>query len=246
MTETTENNTDYVPECAKSLYFSKYIHFLPDEFTFKETSQLTIEQQENNIPRILHLIWVGRAQQPHYVAKYVEKWRLLLPTTWEVRMWTNDDITTKEFPLEAVYLIERTKRGAQKADIMRYFIMKKYGGVYVDTDITPHRSLEPLITQLPNAEVILCHDLPLTWKYISIGFFAAVPNHPLFITACNLCLTSQINTLDLHMHTGPRLIGKAVSMTTTEKKMVLLPKKFFYRNENVDERFGNHFYAKMW
>ena len=141
-------------------------------------------------------------------------------------------------------MLKIVEKGAQKADIMRYFIIEKYGGIYLDSDITPHLSMKPLIN-IENANVILCHDLPLTWEYISIGFFAAVPHHPLFQTTCQLCYHAKLNTDDLHLHTGPRLLGDAVSKLKNNK-IVLLPTKFFYRNENYDGRFGHHFYAKDW
>jgi mannosyltransferase OCH1-like enzyme len=199
---------------------------------------------ENDIPRIIHLIWVGENNRPEYFDSNVSKWKELMPL-WEIKVWTNEDINLEHFPEETIQLLRNVKKGAQKADIMRYFIMEKYGGIYLDADITPHRSLEPLKTQIPNAKVILCHDLPLTWQYISIGFFAAVPHHPLFQLTTTLVSKATINTEDLHMHTGPRLLGEAVFQFSGDK-IVLLPTEFFYRNLHYAERFGHHFYAKQW
>jgi hypothetical protein len=87
--------------------------------------------------------------------------------------------------------------------------------------------------------------LPLTWQYISIGFFAAVPNHPLFKLTTKLVLNAKINTEDLHMHTGPRLLGEAVYQLVGHQ-IILIPTEYFYRNLDYDGRFGNHFYAKEW
>ena len=230
-----------IPDCAKKLPFAKNIIFYPLDFNFSESDK---HIEENNIPRIIHLIWVGDNEKPNYFDNNVNKWKELMPS-WEVRIWTNNDITTEHFPEEIINLLNDVKKGAQKADIMRYFIMEKYGGFYLDADITPHRSLEPLITQIPDGKVIICHDLPLTWQYISIGFFAAIPNHPLFQLTTQLVYKATINTEDIHMHTGPRLLGEAVSKLT-DNKIVLLPTELFYRNLHFNERFGNHFYAKEW
>jgi len=164
---------------------------------------------------------------------------------WEVRVWSNDDITSEHFPDRMIELVSRAKKGAQKADIMRYFIVEKYGGVYMDADIIPHRSLEPLIMQLPDARSIICHDIPLTWQYIINAFFAAVPNHPLLQLATQLIYGATINTEDIHMHTGPRLLGEAVSRIA-DCPIVMLPSVFFYRNLDFNERFGNHLFAKTW
>jgi mannosyltransferase OCH1-like enzyme len=230
---------NYIPVTSKHLDFAKNIIFYPLHF-----KRILNDATENDIPRIAHLIWVGDNPRPNYFDNHVNKWRELMPL-WEIRVWTNDDITLEHFPKNVIELLSNVKKGAQKADIMRYFIIEKYGGVYLDSDITPHSSLETLKTKIPDAKAIICHDIPLTWQYISIGFFASIPHHPLFQLATQLVVNAVINTEDLHMHTGPRLFGEAVSKLS-DNKIVLLPTEYFYHNLHFDERFGNHFYAKEW
>ena len=209
----------------------------------------------SNIPPLLHMIWVGDRPAPTYAIDALEKWKHLMPE-WTVRMWGNDDITEEHFPISIIHKIHAATKGAQKADIMRYFIIEKYGGVYVDSDIIPHKSLEPI--RHLGTRLVVCHDLPITWNYISIGFFAAAPHHPVFMNACCLCHSATINTGDLHMHTGPRLFGQAIANVLT-MPAVLLEAQFFYRNKvgdlqpnstrctvDFEERFGTHWYAKEW
>jgi mannosyltransferase OCH1-like enzyme len=230
---------DFIPN------FLKRITFYPENYEFAKNNI----SFKNSIPRIIHLIWVGETKAPVYFDIHVKKWQELMPN-WEIRVWKNKDITIQHFPEKIINILQNVEKGAQKADIMRYFIMEKYGGVYLDSDITPHKSLEPLMEI--DTKVILCHDLPLTWQYISIGFFAAEPYHPLFKLASELCYSATINTEDLHMQTGPRLLGESIFRLDENKieiktnEITLLPIKFFYRNENYEGRFGHHFYAKMW
>ena len=107
-------------------------------------------------------------------------------------------------------------------------------------------SLE-LLNEWADTSVLLCHDLDLKWSYISIGFFGAVPNHPVFIKACELIYETTINTDDIHLKTGPHLLGNAVSNTNFEKnEVILLPTNYFYRNLDYPYRFGHHFYSKLW
>jgi mannosyltransferase OCH1-like enzyme len=100
------------------------------------------------IPNLLHMIWVGEKEAPDYVGKHYDQWKTLMPE-WTVRLWTNADLPEGEFPAAILPRIAEAKKGAQKADIMRYFIVYKYGGVYMDADVVPHRSLDP---------VVLCHE----------------------------------------------------------------------------------------
>jgi mannosyltransferase OCH1-like enzyme len=225
------------------------IHVIPDTYDFPEKPPI--------IPALLHMIWVGPNEAPKYVNEYCETWRILMPT-WQIRLWTNADLTAAEFPVNLLAKINAATSGAQKADLMRYYIIYRHGGVYLDTDVIPHRSLEPIRGLGP---LVLCHDMPLSWAYISIGFFAAVPYHPVLDYACRLCLSAPLNTSDIHMQTGPRILGEAVLRTPppTGEKYQALHCYFFYRNmvgqqklngysvtTDFDARFACHFYAKMW
>jgi len=223
------------------------LEILPDSYPFTDT-------KEPVIPNLLHMIWVGEKEQPDYVGKHYEHWKTLMPD-WTVRVWTNADIHEGEFPPAIVARIHEAKKGAQKADIMRYFIVYKYGGFYMDADVIPHRSLEPIRSM--GRPVVLCHDLPVTWPYIAIGFFASVPNHPLFERTCTLCHSIPLNTKDIHMKTGPRLLGDTV--WTVKEQYVVLSMYAFYRNivgqiiptgvkrmTDFEGRFGSHTYAATW
>jgi hypothetical protein len=104
---------------------------------------------------------------------------------------------------------------------------------------------------------IACHDLPVTWGYIINAFFAASPNHILMKEICEKVLDAKLNTEDIHLQTGPRLFGSVLEKYPN--KYFLLPIESFYRNikgdrlidgkirnEDVEERYGNHFYAYTW
>lgn len=228
----------------------EHVEFILDTYDF------SLSPKESLIPKILHMIWVGNRDQPPYIDTYKNKWAELMPT-WQIRLWTNRDINNQEFSPEIIARVNESTIGAQKADIMRYSIIYKYGGVYLDTDVIPYRSLDPLLATA--ARVILCHDMELTWQYISIGFFASVPNDPLFDYAIRLSLGATLNTKDVHMHTGPRLMGEAVYCVKPDIKYLLLHTYYFYRNiagevdltnthrkEDFNQRFATHFYAKDW
>jgi mannosyltransferase OCH1-like enzyme len=228
-----------IPPCSQHLQFAKYMTFVPKGYNYIDTSDIIPK-----IPKILHMIWVGNDYvQPIYVHQNFMYWQKLMPG-WTFKLWNDNDINSDNFPDDIVTIINSATKGAQKADIMRYFIMYKFGGVYMDSDITPHRSLDYILHTFPKADVVLCHDIDLTWEYCSIGFFASVPKHNLFNIICNLIRHVQINTLDLHMHTGPRLLGRA--FVHNVDPVILLPSECFYGNLDNNARFGNHFYAKNW
>jgi hypothetical protein len=225
-------------------YFNN-ITIYSNTFQYNYSNDYSLQNDVNNIPRILHLIWVGNNEQPKYVMEHLLKWKTLMPN-WQIILWTNEDLIEEKFPLNFLDLLNKVNSGAQKADILRYFIVEKYGGFYIDADIIPNKSLEPIIKQHYNTSLVICHDIELTWEYIINAFFAAVPNHPVLKRACEMCLNNLvINTEDIHMHSGPRLFGECIYLNQ-KSDIICIPSILFYHNLNFDNRFGMHMYAKNW
>ena len=188
------------------------------------------------IPRILHLIWFGEMQE--YVANNLKRWKELMPH-WTIKLWTDKDLEV--FPHEVRHKINVTHIFAQKSDILRMFILKKYGGVYVDTDVEPHASLDPIIAL--NYDIVLFHEQIISWEYITQFFIAAIPNHPALHTACHMALNAPVNPGDIHQQTGPQLWGMAIANSImTPKKYAVLPFDTFL-GAGI---FGNHEYMHSW
>lgn len=198
------------------------------------------------IPRLLHLIWVGKAEQPDILQIYLDKWKNLMPH-WSVRLWTNEDINESEFQPEILAKINEAEKGVQKADIMRYAIVEKYGGIYVDADMEPVKELDALLYM---SGLVVCHDNYVTWTYINNAFFGAKPNHPVLKKAVELCISANLNTNTPNFQTGPALFGVAISLVPPEnEKYTLLSFGTFYGPDcrcEIPEKFGEHHYAKNW
>jgi len=204
-----------------------------------------IEPVKQYIPKILHVVWIGKSPEPESLAGYVSKWKELMPY-WNVRMWTNADLSEEEVRPDVLARINEAEKGTQKADILKYYIVEKYGGVYVDADVEPVKSLDPILYL---SDLVICHDNEITWEYISVGFFAASPNHPVLSKAVELCLIAQLNTDSPQLSTGPYVFGRAVSLTPPSGlRYSLLPMDAFYWIEGgiTPNRFGTHLYARSW
>jgi mannosyltransferase OCH1-like enzyme len=193
------------------------------------------------IPKILHMQWVGDSPAPPLVETHRAAWASLLGPDWTIRLWTNPDIA--EFGPAVQEFVGRAVKGVQKADILYYHILERYGGIYMDADVVPHRALDSVLwLQKP---LVICHDIPVTWAYMAKGFAACVPHHPVLIKGCELVLQGCLNTDRPHFETGPRVFGEAVSQCRSEP-IACLHADMFYHNEHTDARLGHHTYARMW
>ena len=127
------------------------------------------------IPRVIHQIWIGDRPLPEEHAEYVAGWKRLHPG-WEHRLWRPDDVA-------AALPGSRMGDGrhlAEQADILRYELLARYGGVYADTDVECLRPFDELL-----GGVTLFAGLEVPGRLCS-AVLGAVPGHDAFVTAARL------------------------------------------------------------
>lgn len=118
------------------------------------------------IPKILHQIWLGLPTLPQRYQDWVDNLKRLHPD-WKYLFWHNDNI--QEFNVSA--LLKRCHNNSSKSNIIRIEAVRRYGGVYCDTDIEPLRAFDPLLS----------NEAFIGWQEPQIAcsaVFGAVPNHP--------------------------------------------------------------------
>lgn len=91
------------------------------------------------IPKIIHYCWFGRGEMPQQMKKCLKSWKKYCPD-WEIIQWNEDnfDITGTVWTKQAY----DAKKYAFVADYVRLWALKKYGGVYLDTDVELVKKLD--------------------------------------------------------------------------------------------------------
>ena len=88
------------------------------------------------IPKILHYIWLGGKKTP-LVAKCISSFHKYLPD-YEIKEWKEKNIDISNYSPMLKKKWEESyneNKFAYCSDITRLYIMKEYGGIYVDTDV---------------------------------------------------------------------------------------------------------------
>src|SRR5271157_4561121 len=88
------------------------------------------EYKEDKIPKIIHQIWLG-GDLPKKYFKLIETFKKFNPD-WIHMLWTDENI--KDLDLINKEIFDKQINMGSKSDILRYEILKKYGGIYFDTD----------------------------------------------------------------------------------------------------------------
>jgi hypothetical protein len=85
------------------------------------------------IPRVIHQVWIGPLPPPvEWLRTWAER-----HSGWEYRLWTEH---TAPFPLRNQAQFDAAPDYWGKADVLRYEVLLRHGGIYVDADM---RCLRP-------------------------------------------------------------------------------------------------------
>jgi mannosyltransferase OCH1-like enzyme len=135
-----------------------------------------ISSEFGRIPRKLHLIWIGDAyKRPD---RSISSWRDNHPD-WQFRLWTDEDLRKRSW-INGTHLnaFLKARDWSAAADLMRYEILYREGGVYADADSF---SLRPLDGWLLECEMFACWEDTLATgraQLVSNAFLGSVPANP--------------------------------------------------------------------
>ena len=149
------------------------------------------------IPKCFHWIWFGPNPLPEQHRCWIDGWLSLHPG-WEHNIWT--DATRFTLTNEEQFLSANSF--AQKADIARYEILYRFGGIYVDTDTECLRSIEPL---LPGVAAFGVEGKPGNVEISPIG---AIPKHPWLADTIAQLPHSMQTGWGIRDQTGPKFFTR--------------------------------------
>lgn len=118
------------------------------------------------IPRVFHRVWLGGKPVPEPFTRWGRSWTTVHPG-WTMKLWTEREIVD----FKNRDLLSRCSSLAQQADIVRYEVILREGGVYLDMDMECIKNIEPL---LQGVEFFGC------WQRLAVlsnAVFGAAPGH---------------------------------------------------------------------
>ena len=96
----------------------------------------------NKIPKIIHYCWFGGKDKPDIVKKCIDSWKYVLDD-YTIIEWneSNFDLDSNTFVRQAY----DDKMFAFVSDYVRVYVLYRYGGIYLDTDVEVIKSFNPLL-----------------------------------------------------------------------------------------------------
>jgi hypothetical protein len=195
------------------------------------------------IPRVLHRVWLGGAPMPRDDVRFGETFERCHPG-WTFRLWTDADLA----PLglggrESI----RSRSMSELSNLVRFEVLRRYGGVYVDTDVECRRSFEPL---LRGVQAFAGLELP---GRLGTAVLGCVPGHPLFGRAAR----ESRRTVGLGAHSADANGPYFLSLLAEQESdgLTLFGQEVFYpylwdeperRGEPFPDAYAVHHWAKTW
>ena len=132
-----------------------------------------------------HRIWLGNKPIPLEYQNYWDAWMRQFPSE-NFRTWTDFDLDELDISRKK---IDEAVGFASKADIARYEILYKHGGIYIDCDMKPLNWF-PIDEFMK--ELVVCNE-DNSNEYCSIGFICAPRQHPIFKSILDELVDTTLN-----------------------------------------------------
>lgn len=223
------------------------------------------------IPKIIHQTWKEK-DLPSNFELLSSTWKDFHPD-WEYRLWTDDmnrAFIRDNYP-EFLEKYNSYPREIQRVDAVRYFILRKEGGVYIDLDFECFKNISPLLANEScvigkepkehsdrfSRDIILCN-----------AFMAATPENEFIQYVCYKVMSdpfkSIATTTDVLLSTGPFMLTEAYkqyennstikvlesdliySLTILETRMVLKGDTNDYLQEKINHAYALHYFWGTW
>lgn len=171
----------------------------------KKLSPRVNSNYKQKIPKIIWQTFKTN-EVPLIMQEYVDSWITKNPE-YEYRFYDDEDVKDflqNNFPKysEGYNMI---KYGASKADLWRYLIMYKFGGVYADIDCKCINSLKKWVK--PESEFVTQFGVN---KDICQWLLISAPGNPIFLKAAEKSLENIINNNTTASHYGFKLVNNEI------------------------------------
>lgn len=204
------------------------------------------------IPKIIHQVWINdtflgnpKKDVPEKWKKSIESWKTYHPD-WVHILWTDDMVLSylSQYHPDIIEHYKNYEYLIQRADMIRYFILYDYGGVYCDLDLYPTKNIDNYI--FGNFDIFVYEAGPN--NSISNAFMISPKGSLIMKEIQSKIKDSNIpwfcfgKHLKVMFSTGPNFLYNI--LLNTIYPYIIFPRKIFYPysvsedkllNENIDQ-----------
>ena len=195
------------------------------------------------IPKIFHRIWFGGRPRPVRYDDYWQEWQRLHPD-WEFYTWTEENLP--ELANQAIYddlpewarscgvqMSHERALAVQRADVVAYELVNRFGGVYLNCDMVP---LKPFDDLLEHSAFLGMEDN----YFVCNAVMGGEPDHPLYRDVIRLLPQNYAvhKTDGMEVATGPQHLTRVWRAGLNMYDVTVMPQSAFYPVHHGEVPYG--------
>ena len=205
-------------------------HFISSLEDSRYLKQRLTVAPDMKIPKIIHQIYEDLSGPPADLLEIAQSWKECNPD-WEYRVWNKYDMEAfmQAYYPELIPSYEAFPYDVQRWDAIRYLILYKLGGLYVDMDYECTENITPLLYGVTCGMGMepFGHSVRSRSPFIvGNAFMASVPGHP-FMQQLIDTIFYQLDAKTIHgnvLHsTGPFMVTKQYQESNFQDIITLIP-----------------------
>jgi mannosyltransferase OCH1-like enzyme len=245
------NRSYFLEQMSRGVFFPKKPVFDPEQTLFYAAAvdifaknAFLLHKPDIRIPKKIHQIWIG-SEPPAEVLRLAHTLKKHNPD-FEYKLWRDADLAS--FGLDTSPLFWAAPNWGERADIFRYCILHKHGGIYCDMDIVCYQSFEPLIHGIDFFAGIPDGN----YFEIANGVIGCVPGHPIMRRILERIISAQsadgiaLGTVE---RTGPLLFTRVITECWDEgiaQDLLIFPLNYFYHSTQGNSTAYAYHYGHGW
>ena len=232
-----------------------YVYTIFKDLYAQHNFETLSPSDEMRIPRIIHIMWLG-GKLPQEFDAYVASWKKYHPQ-WTILFWTDNNtnydqgsetffsfaelekrlqsvkggeqlvINATNLQYDNKIFYDKAINYGEKSDILKWEIVYRFGGVYVDTDFECLQPLDPYHYTFDFYTGVQ----PLDTNMVQLGaaLYGAIPHHPI-LKGCVETIKDNQAINQIVVKTGPIHFTKVFVYLAgkTGFRDVALPASYFY------------------
>jgi len=192
-----------------------------------------------SIPKIIHQIWIGPKPAP---TTLMDTWKNKHPD-FEYIFWNEQEFVKRGMIFECQHKINEMETYCGKTDIMRWEILYKYGGIYIDADSF---CIEPFDDEIIQKSFAGWENEISRPGLIAVGTMGFTPNHTIPKKAIDFIKQHEVSLAKTGkmawQNTGPVLLTNIVNEDpkTIAKQFTIFPSYTFLPYHFTGKEYNGH------
>ena len=198
----------------------------------------------SEIPKIIHQLWIGDKPAP---IKLMNTWKEAHPD-FEYIFWNEEEIKKRNFIFSCQEKIDDIVEINGKADIMRWEILKKMGGIFIDADSI---CLNQFDKQILSKKAFAGYENELLRQgLVATGTMGFPPEHIIPQKAVEWIKDNDVMLRDMNIpgvdkktawfSVGPGLLTRIIQDNDLQKEIHIFPSHFFLPEHYTGRVYEGH------